>query len=83
MKVYASFFMVFPYMLSNTSPLKTIPVPSHCLGIRVLPKNSTLPRIVKNFLVVVMMLHIRGPNSVTVMKMKFCPIALARPKVMR
>ena len=75
--------MVLPYMLSNTSPLNTIPVPSHCLAMRVLPKNITEPRIVKNFLVVVMMEHIRGPNSVTVMKMKFCPIALASPNVTR
>lgn len=46
--------------------------PTHCRERRGLPKNKTDARIVKNFLVVVMMDVVRGPKVVTVRKMKFC-----------
>ncbi len=52
-------------------PTNTIATPTHCLRSRVLPNNSTEARIVKNFLVVVMMEVVRGPKFVTVRKIKF------------
>ena len=74
-------FIVLPNLSLRTSPAKTMAVPTHCRVMRALPKKTTEPRIVKNFLVVVMMEHMSGPNSDTVMKMKFCPNAEAKPKV--
>lgn len=35
------------------------------------PNSNTEPRMVKNFLVVVMMEQVRGPKLATVMKIKF------------
>lgn len=37
-----------------------------------MPNNKTEAKIVKNFLVVVMIEVVRGPKVVTVKKMKFC-----------
>lgn len=45
-------------------------VPSHCKGVMTFPNNSTEPRMVKNFRVVVTMEHVRGPKYTTVIKMK-------------
>ena len=42
---------------------------------RLLPKRNTLAKTVKNFLVVVAMEQGSGPNSLTHMKMKYCPRA--------
>lgn len=47
------------------APVKTITVPSHCLELKALPKNSTDARTVKNFLVVVTTEHASGPNCET------------------
>lgn len=47
-------------------------VPSHCKVVITFPNNSTEPRMVKNFLVVVTMEQVRGPKYTTVMKMKVC-----------
>ena len=58
-------------MLSSVSPVKTQKTPNHWRVIRELPNSSTEQRMVKNFLVVVMMEHVRGPKFATVMKMKF------------
>lgn len=41
----------------------------------------TDPKMVKNFRVVVIMEQVSGPNVETVMKMKVCPAALAKPNV--
>lgn len=54
------------------SPRKTRMVPSHCKGVMMFPNNSTEPRMVKNFLVVVTMEQVRGPKYTTVIKMKVC-----------
>ena len=50
--------------------MKTKTAPHHWWGRRLLPKNMTEPRTVKNFLVVVTMEQGRGPNSETHLKMK-------------
>ena len=47
---------------SKPSPTNTRHTPSHCWVIKELPKMSTEPRIVKNFLVVVKMEQVSGPN---------------------
>lgn len=51
-------------------PMNTRMVPNHCKGAMTLPNNSTEPRMVKNFLVVVTMEQVRGPKYTTVIKMK-------------
>ena len=64
-------FFSFPYVMSNDSPANTIIVPPHCRILIGFWNRITEPRIVKNFLVVVIIEHTSGPNSVTVMKIKF------------
>ena len=53
------------------SPTKTMMTPSHCRVTRGLLNSKTEARMVKNFLVVVMMEVVRGPKCVTVRNMKF------------
>lgn len=59
-------------MLSQNefSPRNTRTVPTHCIMLMTLPNRMTEPRMVKNFLVVVMMEQVRGPKYTTVIKMK-------------
>merc|ERR1711915_816202 len=71
------FGFCLPNIPSKKIPAKTRIVPTHCLLMRLFPKMMTEARTVKNFLVVVMMLQGRGPNSETHMKMKNWPKALA------
>lgn len=52
--------------------MKTSAVPAHCLLVKVLPKNRTEARTVKNLRVVVTMLQGSGPKSEMHMKMKCC-----------
>ena len=61
----------FPNNASMPSPVKTIKTANHCLVVMALPKKSTEKRMVKNFRVVVTTDVVRGPNDVTVVKMKF------------
>lgn len=68
-----------PKYMSNPSPKNTRATPNHCLPCSGLLKISTEPRMVKNFLVVVKMEHVRGPKLLMVVNMKFCPMALAIP----
>ena len=56
------------------SPTNTITTPTHCRMRRGLPNIITEARIVKNFLVVVMIEVVSGPKAVTVRKMRFCEI---------
>lgn len=49
-------------MLVLYTPEKTITAPIHCRELKVLPKNITDVRTVKNFLVVVTTEHANGPN---------------------
>ncbi|KAK2564800.1 hypothetical protein P5673_011488 [Acropora cervicornis] len=65
------FFFAFPKKLSSVNPVNTNATPIHWRAIRELPNNNTEPKMVKNFRVVVIMEHVRGPKFATVMKMKF------------
>jgi len=53
-------------------PANTKPVPSHWIGDRTWWNMLTDSRIEKNFRVVVIRLHVSGPNVATVTKMKCC-----------
>ncbi len=53
------------------SPKNTKATPTHCLGRRGFMKMITDAKMVKNFLVVVMMDVVRGPKWVTVRNIKF------------
>lgn len=57
--------------MSRISPAKTHMTPNHWRAISEFPNKRTDPRMVKNFRVVVIMEHVRGPKLATVMKMKF------------
>jgi len=81
LEVFAfSGFFCFPNNPSKKMPANTIAVPTHCLRTKLLPKNRTEAKTVKNFLVVVMMEQGRGPKSETVWKMKNWPKAEATEK---
>lgn len=67
-------------MASKNNPRNTRTVAIHCLAKRLLPKNKTDPKTVKNFLVVVTIEHGSGPNSATVKNIKYCPQAPATAK---
>ena len=71
------FFLPLSKYTSKPKPTNTNTTPTHCLNKRLLPNRTTDPRIVKNFLVVVIMEHVKGPNVVTVVKINICPMALA------
>ena len=60
-----------PRKMSSPSPRNTSTTPAHCRLTRALPKITTDARMVKNFLVVVKMEHVRGPKLVMVVKMKY------------
>ena len=45
-------------------------MPTHCMELMGLAKKITEAKMVKNFRVVVMMEHVRGPKYTTVMKIK-------------
>ena len=60
----------FPNLLSIANPINTKMLPSHCLCDIGLPNKNTEPNIVKNFRVVVIIEHVRGPNDVIVVNMK-------------
>ena len=60
--------------------MKTSVAPSHCRCTRAFPKKTTDARTVKNLRVVVTMEQGNGPNSLTHMKMKYCPRAEATEK---
>lgn len=62
-------FFSFPYALSSPRPRNTSTVPAHCLEFMGFWKIITDPKMVKNFLVVVMMEQGKGPNDVTVINM--------------
>ena len=51
--------------------MNTKAAPIHCLCPRALPKMTTEPRTVKNFLVVVQIEQGSGPKSETHQKMKY------------
>lgn len=59
------------------SPANTRATLVHCTLVNSCPKCSTDSSIVKNFLVVVMVVHIRDEYQVIVRKMKICPQAAA------
>lgn len=63
---------LFPKKASIPRPRNTNATPTHCLGMTGLLKMTTDAKMVKNFLVVVMMEVVSGPKLVIVMKMKFC-----------
>lgn len=69
----------FPNLASSPRPTKTRMVPNHCIELMMFPNSSTDPRMVKNFLVVVMREQVSGPKYTTVMKMKVCPRVLVMP----
>lgn len=58
--------------MSNPRPRNTKTTPTHCRERRGCENINTDPRIVKNFLVVVNIEHVRGPKCVMVRKIKFC-----------
>ena len=64
--------LLFPKTLSSPRPAKTRSTPPHCLGRSGLENRMTDPRMVKNFLVVVIMEQVSGPKVVTVTKIKCC-----------
>ena len=59
-------------------PPKTIKIENHCTVVKVCPNFQTLNKIVRNFRVVVMVVHINGENNCIVKKMNICPIADVR-----
>lgn len=63
----ADFFLgaLLPKHASAKRPAKTMAVPSHCLLVNGLPKNSTEHSTVKNLRVVVTTEHANGPNAET------------------
>ena len=69
-------FEALPKEISNPRPMNTSTTPNHCLLRREFPNMRTEPRIVKNFLVVVKIEHVRGPKFVIVVKMNICDVCV-------
>ena len=63
-------FISLPYLLSMAKPTNTKMQPIHWMNDIGLAKRKTEASMVKNFLVVVMIEQVRGPNEVMVVNMK-------------